>query len=181
RDCLDGSGSTELEGKIFHREEILDTVQKEIFLFLSRLVSGQVPHDVTHQANIQMRLADEYESLSDYIVNVLKAVKKMEQTGLKLDEPALEKLLTLHDRVAAYIVKVDAYVKDGNAELLTWATAEGTAIAKLMKEIRAKHLTRLQNEEVSPYFSLAYTDMLNYYRRMKDHALNIAEVIAGEK
>ena len=28
---------------------------------------------------------------------------------------------------------------------------------------------------------LAYTDMLNFYRRMKDHALNIAEVVAGEK
>ena len=181
RDCLDGKASSELEGKIFHREEILDTVQKEIFLFLSRLVSGQVPHDVTNQANIQIRLADEYESLSDYIVSVLKAVKKMEQTGLKLDEPAREKLLVLHDRVAAYIVKVNAYVKDESADLLTWATTEGTAIAELMKEIRGKHLTRLQNEEVSPYFSLAYTDMLNFYRRMKDHALNIAEVIAGEK
>jgi Na+/phosphate symporter len=39
----------------------------------------------------------------------------------------------------------------------------------------------LQKEEVSPLFSLVYMDMLNFYRRMKDHALNIAEVLAGEK
>jgi Na+/phosphate symporter len=50
-----------------------------------------------------------------------------------------------------------------------------------MKESRREHFARLQKEEVSPYFSLAYTDMLNFYRRMKDHALNIAEVVAGEK
>jgi phosphate:Na+ symporter len=50
-----------------------------------------------------------------------------------------------------------------------------------MKEYRRQHLERLQKEEVSPFFSLAFTDMLNFYRRMKDHALNIAEVVAGEK
>ena len=181
RTCLNGNATPELESEIFHREEILDNVQKEIFLFLSNLVSGQVPHDVTNQANMQMRLADEYESLSDYIVNVLKGVKKMEQGGLKIDGPASEKVLALHDRTAAYIVKVNAHMKDESPDLLSWATTEGIAIAELMKENRAKHLARLQKEEVSPYFSLAYTDILNFYRRMKDHALNIAEVIAGEK
>ncbi len=179
--CLNGEGTPGLESKIFHREEILDNVQKEIFLFLSNMVSGQVPHQVTQTANLQMRLADEYESLSDYIVNVLKGLKRMEKSGLKLDEQALDKMMVLHDRVAAYIGKMNEYMKAENPEVLSWAATEGTAITKLMKENRAKHLTRLQNEEVSPYFSLAYTDMLNFYRRMKDHALNIAEVVAGEK
>jgi phosphate:Na+ symporter len=179
--CLSGEGTQSLESEIFHREEILDNVQKEIFLFLSNMVSGQVPHEVTHTANMQMRLADEYESLSDYIVNVLKGLKKMEQSGLKLDGPARTKLLTLHDRVDAYIIKVNQHMRDENAEVMSWAATEGVAIAELMKENRAKHLDRLQKEEVSPLFSLAYTDMLNFYRRMKDHELNIAEVIAGEK
>ena len=181
RDCFTGKGSSDLESKIFHREEILDNVQKEIFLFLSNMVSGQVPHNITGQANKQMRMADEYETLSDYIVSVLKGLKKMEQNGLALDEPALDKLLTLHDRTAAYITRVNRYMKEESADILSWATTEGIAIGKLMKELRAKHLERLQKEEVSPYFSLAYTDILNFYRRMKDHALNIAEVVAGEK
>ena len=87
RICIEGEGRSELEGKLFRREDILDNVQKEIFLFLSKMVSGQVPQDVTTQANIQIRLADEYESLSDYIVSVLKGLKKMEDNGLELDAP----------------------------------------------------------------------------------------------
>ena len=35
--------------------------------------------------------------------------------------------------------------------------------------------------KTTPLHSLVFTDMLNNYRRMKDHSLNIAEVIAGEK
>ncbi len=181
RTCLEGDLSSDLESKIFEREEILDNVQKEIFLFLSRLVSGQVPHEVTNKANKQMRLADEYESLSDYIANVLKGMKKLEQSGMKLEDAAKDQLIALHARVANYIEQVDDYMKDNNADVLTWATTEGAAIGKLMKKIRAEHIARLQKEEVSPYFSLAYTDMLNFYRRMKDHALNIAEVVHGEK
>ncbi len=179
--CLQGEGTPELDSELFHREEILDNVQKEIFLFLSNMVSGQVPHEVTVAANVQMRLADEYESFSDYIVNVLKGLKRMEKSELAIDEQARDKLLSLHDQVTAYISKINGYMKSGNKEVLTWAGTEGVAITKLMKATRAKHLDRLQKEEVSPYFSLAYTDMLNFYRRMKDHAYNIAEVIAGEK
>lgn len=179
--CIEGTGDRPLEDAIFRREEELDTVQKEIFLFLSHMVSGQVPHEVTTMAHQQMRMADEYESLSDYTANVLKGINKMKQNELPLEGPALERLLALHDRVAAYITKVNATMKNGSKDQLAWANAEGVAIAEQMKETRRKHLDRLQKEEVSPYFSLAYTDMLNYYRRMKDHALNIAEVAAGEK
>ncbi|MEA2068625.1 MAG: Na/Pi cotransporter family protein, partial [Verrucomicrobiota bacterium] len=178
---LDGKGDTKLEGKIFQREEVLDNVQKEIFLFLSHMVSGQVPLEVTTKAHMQMRIADEYESLSDYIASVLKGLKKIENNKMQLDGTAKGKLIALHDRVANYIIKIDEYMKDESTDHLAWATTEGAAIAELMKETRREHIIRLQKEEVSPYLSLAYTDMLNFYRRMKDHALNIAEVVAGGK
>ena len=171
----------ELERKIFHREEILDTVQKEIFMFLSRLVAGQVPFEVSDKAHMQMRIADEYESISDYITSVLKGLKRLEKNGMRLDEPALNKLLQLHERVERYIRRIREYEESESRDILTWANTEGMAISKQMKEFRAGHLERLQKEEVSPLFSLVFTDMLNFYRRMKDHALNIAEVICGEK
>lgn len=177
----EGKENTALEQKIFEQENVLDNVQKEIFLFLSDLIAGQVPHEVSEKAQQQMRIADEYESLSDYAVNVLKGLKRLEQNELGMDDTSRNRLLKLHDRVAAYIEKTNDYVKDENKDALSWATTEGTAISAQMKESRREHMKRLENEEISPLFSLAYTDMLNYYRRMKDHALNIAEVVSGEK
>ena len=130
---------------------------------------------------MQMRIADEYESISDYAASVLKGIIKLEEMGFPLDGPAREKLMALHDRVAAYTLKVNQYVQEEEQDILSEATSEGVAISALMKDFRRQHLERLQKEEVSPFFSLAFTDILNYYRRTKDHALNIAEVIAGEK
>ena len=58
---------------------------------------------------------------------------------------------------------------------------KGLAVTKLMKESRERHLARVGEGIVSPLMSLIYTDMLTAYRRIKDHAFNIAEVLAGEK
>ncbi len=169
------------EKKISRREEVLDNVQKEIFVFLSRMGSGQVPHEITVKAHQQMRLADEYETLSDYILSVLKAFKKIEDSGFPLTDEEKDKLLGLHEKVASYVVEVNRIVKEGSDEFIGWAYKEAAEITAEMKARRREHITQLQEEKVSPLFSLIYTDMLNCYRRMKDHALNIAEITAGEK
>jgi Na+/phosphate symporter len=50
-----------------------------------------------------------------------------------------------------------------------------------VKHYRNSHLARLERKETAPLASLVFMDMLSAYRRIKDHGLNIAEVLAGEK
>ncbi len=171
----------ELERKIFHHETIMDNVQKEIVIFLGEMLTGQVPHDVMEEARREMRMADEYESLSDYLVNVLKGLIKLRTNQLVLSEEGRLELLDLHQRVANYIKKVNEAERTNQTDLLNWAELDSEAITLHMKKYRSLHLTRLSESKISPLSSLIYTDLLNNYRRMKDHALNIAEVIAGEK
>ena len=177
-EITDNKSNKERDRKIFHREEILDNVQKEITLYLSELVSGRVPHDVTSEAQKQLRMADEYESLSDYIEKVLKMHLKLQRNDLKLsDEDCLE-ILELHNHVSKYLMEVNAAVREDHPDIISRAYSEGEHINKVMKKYRKQHLNRLQEERVEPLASLIFMDMLNAYRRMKDHALNIAEAVA---
>ncbi len=171
----------ELEKKIFHYENIMDNVQKEIVVFLSEMITGQVPHDVMEEARRQMRMADEYESLGDYLVNVLKGHVKMRTNQLTMSEEGRMELLNLHQKVATYIGMVNDAERSENIDILGRAQTDSDIITSQMKEYRRLHLLRLSESKTSPLHSLVFTDMLNNYRRMKDHALNIAEVIAGEK
>lgn len=120
-----GRPEGELEKSIFGAEETLDVVQKEVVLFLGELLSGQVPHDITEKVRGQMRMADEYESVSDYAASVLKGLRKPRTNNLQLTPDGLDEIKKLN--------------------------------------------------------SLIYSDRINYYRRINDHTLNIAEVAAGEK
>ena len=126
-------------------------------------------------------MADEYESVGDYITSILKLSLKMRQTGQQMSDEGLREIIELHDNVADYIKFINTAVSQENEEILSQAQTKGQAITFLMKETRSKHISRVGTGHTTPLKSLIYTDMLNAYRRIKDHALNIAEVLAGEK
>lgn len=176
-DSMDEKAKTEL----FRREEILDVEQKEITEFLSQLLSGHVPHDITAEGTRQLRLADEIESVSDYIVNILKLRLKMMQEDMQLSADENAEITALHDKIAEYLVFLFSHLKTPSADILVRANADGEAITHLMKESRERHLGRVAAQHVAPLQSLIYTDMLTGYRKIKDHGYNIAEVLAGQK
>ena len=170
-----------IENKIFHREEVLDVIQKEINEFLSHLMSGNVTMDVMEEGRSQIRMADEYESISDYIMNIMKLNIKLRKEELDISEIHREELLDMHDHVMKYILLINEAVDTGTAEVVSKARSHGEQITHLMKEYRKNHLERVGTEHTSPLESLTITDILNAYRRIKDHALNIAEVLSGDK
>lgn len=174
-------GNAELEEKLFRREQILDQMQKEVVQFLGKLLAGEVTHDVVDEARGQIRMADEYETLSDYQAGVLKGLIKLRKNELKISKEGLEDLLSLHAAVSEYVHMVNEAVRADNRDIMTRARTDGDTVTRLMKQIRKRHLQRLSDNKVTPLKSLIYMDFLNHYRRMKDHAFNVAEVIAGEK
>ena len=166
--------------KIFHREEILDNVQKEITKFLGKLLSGNVTHETIDEARGQIRLADEYESISDYIVGILKMQIKLRNNKLIPSPEGQQEMLELHDRITEYLKFICVSFCE-RTDIRSKAVIRSDELTHLVKEYRDHHLQRLTNGEISPLVSLVAPDMLSAYRRIKDHALNIAEVIAGEK
>jgi phosphate:Na+ symporter len=174
-------GDSILEEKLFRREHILDQMQKEVVLFLSKLLAGEVPHKVSDEARGQIRMADEYETLSDYQANVLKGLIKLRKNELTISPEGLEDLKQLHDAVAEYVHMINEAARRDGKDVMARARGDGDNITRLMKQIRKRHLQRLTDEKVAPLKSLIYLDLLNCYRRMKDHAFNVSEVIAGEK
>jgi len=175
------TGKKAVEEEIFRQEEELDVTQKEITEFLSSLLSGNVPHNVMNNGRIQLRMADEYEYISDYITNILKLNLKMRKSGLHMTDEARREIIDLHSRVLTYVNFITDSVKKDNTRILREANKQSRAITHFVKEYRGKHLERVGTEHTSPLKSLVFTDMLNSYRRIKDHALNIAEALAGVK
>jgi phosphate:Na+ symporter len=170
----------ETNRRIFRREDILDNVQKEITEFLGGLLAGNVTHDVIDEARGQVRLADEYESISDYIAGILKMQIKLRSNKLIPTKEGQQEMLELHDRIAEYLKFICVSFCE-RTDIKSEAIMRSDELTRMVKEFRARHLRRLANGEISPLVSLVIPDMLSAYRRIKDHALNIAEVIAGEK
>ncbi|MFG0329763.1 MAG: Na/Pi cotransporter family protein [Phycisphaerales bacterium] len=167
--------------KTFHREEVLDIVEREVVAFHTDLLSSSMPQTVAAEARLQLRIADELESSSDAIIAIVKSYLKLRQSGHDLSPKIREDLESLHRQVSDYIqIIVEAYAYN-RKEILSRAHSDGKAITHHVKEIRRAHLEKLSVEPLDPLVSLSFTTMLANYRRLRDHGLNIAEAVAGEK
>lgn len=163
---------------IFKNEELLDNVQREVTLFLSQLLSGTVPLDVADEGRRQLRIADELETVSDYITNILKMLLKLHHNHLTISEQGRNDLLNLHDLTSDYMNTICRHMQEIRAgKIITQVRAEGETITHKMKECRQRHLDRFMEGQIPPLSSMLFMDMLNAYRRIKDHLLNVAEAM----
>ncbi len=176
---FNGPRDERLIQKTFHREEVLDNVQQEIMAFLTDLLDATVPHSIAEEGRQQLRIAHEYESMSDRLASVLRAYLKMKERKLELPAEQQAGLQELHVLVADFLRQVtDAYQR---REPLNDARAQSlnANITRRIKELRNDHLQRMTESPVDPTLSMLVTGVLTDYRRIRAHTMNIHEAMSG--
>jgi len=176
-----------LADRLRQREQVLDSVQDEISEFVIHLLSGNVPHSVATEARRQMHMADEYESVSDYILDLDRFDRKLRQSGERFSEEQRSDLVALNSHVAGYISEVNQALTKGNTAVLTKTDPTAKRIKDEIKQLRAKHLDGLSaantDEEitVAPEVTVAWLASLNAYSKIREHMREIAEAISEAK
>jgi len=177
----DETSDQSVADKIFKEENTIDDVQIEVTKFLTDLLSEDLSHDIAEEARAQLRLADEFESVSDYVTNVLKLYLRLRESGVRLTDAQQEELLGLHDLIAGYYDTIHAGLEDVPETYFEEIHRRSHEITEEIRELRDRHWNRLSKETVDPLISTSYMDIANSYRRMKDHLLNIGEAAIGGK
>ncbi|MDG2127441.1 MAG: Na/Pi cotransporter family protein [Fuerstiella sp.] len=170
-----------LGDRLRQREQVLDSMQDEIAEFITNLLAGNVPHSVADEARQQLRMADEYESVSDYIVNLDKFDRKLRRDGHRFTTEQREGLAELNRHISDYLAAVNEALIQENRSVLTKTDAMSKRARTEIKQLRRQHLEDLSSGAIAPIVSVAYMATLNAYARVRDHSHNIAEVVSGEK
>ena len=156
-------------------------MQKEISTFLVDILAMDLPHNQVIEAQYQLRIVDEYESISDYIANIMKLLLKLRDNSLKLNDVKKKEIIELHDHITEYFKLINNSIRSRSKPDSSYIYAEGKSITHHFRELRTKHLQRLSGKKVDPLMSVSYMNMLNSYRRIRDHVMNVAEAMIGEK
>ena len=171
----------ELADRLIRREQVLDSMQDEVTEFVTELLSGPAPLSVADEACRQLRMVDEFESISDYIANLNSFDRKLRRNGFRFTPQQREGLNHLNRQISKYLKTIDQALVKGDRNVLTQTDAMADRIKKEVKQMRRVHLDNLLNDKISPQISVAYLAALNAYSRVKDHSRNIAEAVGGEK
>ena len=173
-----------LEQSVFDAESDLDTAQTEISHYLSRILEGGGAKlgDVAIAIRRQLRCADEFESVSDYVQTALKAMLKIRDAGETLSDVAKEEIRNLIDAVQAFreltleILRRQA----PTFEELAAAHEATRRITTLAKDYRHRHFDRLEHDCTGPVKGVIYNDLLAAFRRMNEHLINAVETKEGK-
>ena len=166
--------------KLRDREKILDSMQDEISKFVTDVLSGSVPHNVAEECRQQLRLADEYESLSDYVTLILRSDEKLRKSELRFTASQEKGLVELNNLTCEYVAAVNAAYLDTNANALNQIAPAGKEIKRKIKELRREHLDDLSKVTTPPEVTVAYLNALNDFGRVRDHAHCVAETFSGD-
>jgi phosphate:Na+ symporter len=167
--------------RLKQREQLLDSMQDEIAVFITSLLSGNVPHSVADEARRQLRMADEYESVSDYVANLDKFDRKLRRDGHRFTTEHRKDLGQLNRLVAEYLTAINEALVKKDDTVVIETDVLSKRIRNQVKQLRRKHLDDLSNGIIPPLVSVAFLATLNAYSRVRDHTQNIAESISGEK
>lgn len=165
----------ELEDTVFHDEEDMDIAQKEISEYVSMLLRDNISHEDLLAVRREIKQADEFESLSDYIVKALKAYLKIITAGEKLSPDAIKEVLMLAGRVKERCIAVMEMVATNKVEEVAAFEESGHEFDNQVRAFRNAHLQRLSTDCKGPVKSIIYTDLLSSFRRMNDHLINICQ------
>ena len=179
RSCLEMPAAAKGNGRsIFATETRFDTLQQEITSFLTKLLSRQIGHQFAAEAQVQLRVCDELESVSDYITQILKLQLRLEENGDRFDADHTASLLNLHDKATGLVAcGANLLHRPGNPMLLQDIHNRQQEITALVRSLRTEHWKSLADRSTSPLLATCYSDMLVSYRKIKEHVMAATEAL----
>ena len=183
RKVLAGEATAKDEDHIFHREGVLDNVQREVTDFIGKVMVARLPQEVADRARMILRLTDELESISDEAPAIVKAVRRLRDDGQRISDVSSRAILGVHDRVTLFAEKATrALAAPRGAFPAEAAQAESRELHQFIRSVRQGQLGRIgPDDPTSPVRVLVELDILNAFERIRSSYLNIAETLSGGK
>ncbi|NLD54946.1 MAG: Na/Pi cotransporter family protein, partial [Burkholderiaceae bacterium] len=167
----------EAEHAIAVGEAQLDDAQHAVMQFVSRILMNNLSESLAVEARRQLRRADEFESVSDYIRHAMKMRNRVLKAGERFSPEARAEMAELNRMALTFAERVVAMVRDRAVADVPAARQLNAELLKAAKEFRTRHLARLASDQVTAAKSVLYSDLLVAYRRMKDHLLNLVDTL----
>lgn len=168
---------SDVQKKVSSYEKITDNIQKEVTVFLCKVMEKPMSESQSLKSQGLIKIVDELESIADYFERVVNYKSRLDPkfTGASDDEynQFLDAIWTFYNDCLKGFAKGSL-----DADSLDALIQKSEELRKWADDIRDKHLERIGKGEYDGLSALTYSDMVVALRKIRAHAMNIAEAIA---
>lgn len=163
--------------ELMRLESLVDRYEDELGTYLVKLSSRNLSKKDSHAVSKILHCIGDFERISDHAVNLMDAAKEMAEKKLTFSQSAKEEIGVFTRAVKDIVnITVDVFETEDVKKATTVEPLE-EVIDNLNKQIKSRHVQRLQNGDCTIELGFVLSDILTNYERVSDHCSNIAVCI----
>lgn len=172
-ELMDGYNE-EKAAEVASREEKIDRYEDRIGNYLVKIASRDLSTADSEEVTLLLQSIGNFERISDHAVNICESSQELNEKKIEFSKNAVEELKILRNALSEIVnITTKAFVKrDVDAARAVEPLEE--VIDGLCREMRSRHIVRLQNGDCTIETGFVYSDLLTSIERVSDHCSNLA-------
>lgn len=163
--------------RIIDQEEELDYYEDQLDTFLIKLSGKDLTEADNDRVSEMLHSINDFERIGDHAINMTKLAGDMQNQGLRFSKKARAELGVLTDALNEVLnLTVDSFRSDDEKKASLVEPLE-EVIDDLTKEVKNRHIDRLQTGECEVGLGIILTDYITNCERVSDHCSNVAVCI----
>jgi phosphate:Na+ symporter len=178
---LDPDGNQKKSQKILRYEEITDNIQHEMTSFMSHVLGSELSKREVQEAQAQITIIDELESIADYCQKTLRHVNRLDEQNEKFDEITYARIDALLDNTQSYFDSVLSSLKNPSLQLSEQRKKLREDFEASAQDVRETYASKIVLKESSALASMTVADLILCMQRIVSHSRTIARTLqSGE-
>ena len=163
------------------REDIIDSLQKEITKFLTNVMQKRVSPEESKEIASLMRMANNLERAGDGVENIAQLIEELHEQNLHLSEAGMHDYELISAEVGKFLNVIVIAVQKEDKDVMVQAQKLEDEIDRMREEMRGNYIMRLQSGMCTVDPGLILVDMLTSFEKIGDFCYNVAQAVAGLK
>ncbi len=155
-------------------EDKIDKYEDIIGTYLVKLSSKSLSENDSKSVSVSLHVIGDLERIGDHAVNIKEVAKEMHQKKIVFSPEAQEELKVMTSAITDVLTQTILAFETNNLDLCKQIEPLEEVVDTLRKELKDRHIRRLQSGNCTTELGFIYSDILTNYERVSDHCSNIA-------
>jgi phosphate:Na+ symporter len=158
-------------------EDVIDEIEEAISYYVAKVSQHDVSDSEAKTLTSVINICADLERIGDHAVSIVELADYSKEHELPFSEEGISELNEMVSYVLEAVKGAVEALDTGDKVKATRIVAMDDRLDEMERELRAKHIRRLNQGICYPASGVVYLDMLSHLERIGDHAVNIAEQV----